>query len=80
MSSRAVAITTYDNPYDPLDDFSHWYGYDCLKGYNTCQYLARIAATASTLPDSVNEEEIESAIDEIIKYNPLKIYKKVVHE
>lgn len=71
------ALTTIDNPYDPFDDFSNWYMFDVEKGYNTCAYLARIAKTSEQLSEKENNEEIERAIDEIIKYNPLNIYVKV---
>lgn len=75
--SRAVYITTNDNPYDPVNQFKEWYMYDSLAGYQTCGYLARIAHTSDQLSDEENVEEIERAIDEIIAYNPL-IYKKIV--
>jgi len=70
-------ITTIDNPFNPFDDFTKWFLFDCEKGYNTCSYLARIAKTSDALSDAENASEIERAIDEIIKFDPLKIYKKV---
>ena len=72
-----VAITTVDNPYDPFDDFDHWYQYDMQAGYNSCAYLDRIAATSESLSDPENEDEIERAIDEIIKYDFINVYRKV---
>lgn len=75
-----VAITTIDNPYDRFDQFTSWFLYDVEKGYNTCDYLARIAKTSEQLSDKENEEEIERAIDEIIKYDFRNIYKKVKRE
>jgi hypothetical protein len=72
-----VSITTIDNPYDPIDDFDAWYRYDVDKGYNTCAYLDRIALTSSSLSEKENEEELEHAIDEIIKYDFMNLYKKV---
>ena len=72
-----VALTTIDNPYDPFTQFSDWYRYDTLHGYNSCSYLARIAKTSDSLTDFENDKEKEFAIDEIIKYDFLKIYKKV---
>lgn len=72
-----VAITTVDNPYNPLTDFDHWRLYDEVeKGYNTSGYLARIAKTSDSLSDEENDEEIERAIDEIIEFNP-GVYRKV---
>lgn len=38
---------------------------------------ARIARTSDQLSDAENEQELERAIDDIIKYDPLGIYKKV---
>lgn len=72
------ALTTFDNPYDPFDQFDSWYMFDIDKGYNSCSYLDRIAATSDQLSEQENDQEIERAIDEIIKFDSLNIYKKVV--
>lgn len=72
-----VALSTVDNPYNPLSDFSKWFLFDVEKGYNSCAYLDRIARTSNTMTDEENAEEIERAIDEIIKYDPLNRYVKV---
>ena len=70
-------LTTIDNPFDPFDQFDSWYQFDCDKGYNSCSYLSRIAHTSNQLSDAENEKEIERAIDEIIKYDFMNLYKKV---
>ena len=70
-------LTTFDNPYDPFEDFTSWLLFDNEKGYNTCNYLARIAKTSDELSDQENNKEIERAIDEIIYYEPFNMYKKV---
>ena len=75
MSS--VALTTVDNPYDPFNDFYSWFMFDESKGYHSCSYIGRIAKTSEQLSDEENDQEIEKAIDEIIKYDPLNIYIKV---
>ena len=70
-------LTTFDNPFDPFEQFTSWFLFDVEKGYNTCSYLARIL----DLPDALSEQEIaeetEKAIDNIIKYDFMNIYKKV---
>lgn len=71
-------LTTIDNPYDPFDQFDSWYEFDTEKGYNTCDYLGRIARTSDNLSDKENDEEIERAIDEIVRYDFLDLYVKVV--
>lgn len=72
----AVALTTFDNPFNPLEQFDQWFRFDEENGYHSSAYLARIARTSDQLSDVENEEEIERAIDEIIKYDFLGIYKK----
>ena len=71
------ALTTFDNPYDPFEQFTSWFLFDVEKGYNSCGYLARIARTSEQLSDEENNAEVERAIDEIIKYDFMNIYKKV---
>lgn len=78
--AKEVAITTIDNPFDPINQFDDWYNYDVMKGYNTCAYLARVAHTAESLPEETNDAETERAIDEIIANDFMNIYKKVVYE
>lgn len=70
-------LTTKDNPFDPFTDFDQWFLYDVQHGYNTCEYLSRICKTSDSLSDFENYVEIERAIDEIIKFDFLEIYKKV---
>lgn len=76
----SCAITTIDNPFDPFTQFDQWLTYDLEKGYNSCAYLARIARTSEQFSDEENEIEIERAIDEIILYDPLNIYRKVYNK
>ena len=70
-------LTTFDNPFDPFEQFTSWFLFDVEKGYNSCAYLDRIAKTSDQFTDKENEKEIERAIDEIIKYDFRNIYKKV---
>lgn len=76
MDSKAM-ITTNDNPYNPQTEFSQWYLYDVNNGYNTCAYLGRIVNDSDELSDEEKEIENEKAIDEIIKYDFMNIYKKI---
>jgi len=70
-------LTTDDNPYDPFTQFEEWFAFDEAKGYHTCSYLARIAKSSDELSQEDEDLAIEAAIDEIVKFNILGIYKKV---
>lgn len=70
-------LTTFDNPFDPFEHFTSWFLFDVEKGYNTCSYLARIVDLSEDATQKEENAEVERAIDEIIKYDFMNIYKKV---
>ena len=72
-----VALTTFDNPYNPFTQFQKWFLFDTEKGHNSCAYLARIARTNDEFTKEENDQEIERAIDEIIQYDFMNKYKKI---
>ena len=74
---KECMLTTFDNPYNPFDDFTSWFMFDIEKGYNTCSYLGRIVNLSDDLCQKEVDEEVERAIDEIIFYDFRNIYKKV---
>lgn len=77
LNMRECMLTTIDNPYDYFTDFVNWFMFDTEKGYNTCSYLARIVNLADFMSQPEINEEIERAVDEIIKYDFMNIYKKI---
>lgn len=74
---EVAMITTIDNPYDPFDQFDEWYAFDIQKGYNTCDYLARLAYTSPELSALDQSLAVETAIDRIVELNLFGLYKKV---
>ena len=80
MSNAKCMRTTTDNPFNPFEDFSSWFMFDIEKGYNTCGRLMRIANIPDDFTEQEEDEEIERAIDTIIKYDVLDIYKKVTQQ
>ena len=70
-------LSTIDNPFNPFENFDSWFLFDVEKGYNSCAYLARITKMSDEFTEDEEAEEIERAIDEIIKYDFRNIYKKV---
>ena len=75
--AKRVMLTTVDNPFNPFTQFDEWFAFDTSKGYDTCNFLAKVANTSDELPENLNELIVEEAIDEIVKYNVLGIYRKV---
>ena len=75
--ARDYKLTTFDNPYDPFDDFTKWYMYDVDNGYNTCERLAMEANISDDMTRKEEQEETIRAIDAIIFADPFNIYKKV---
>ena len=73
-------LTTFDNPFDPFEQFTSWFLFDVEKGHNTCGYLARIAE----IPDDLSQKEadmaVERAIDKIIEHDFMNKYKKVTKQ
>ena len=79
MQSRCM-LTTFDNPYNPFEQFTSWFLFDVEKGYDSCSYLGRIARTSDQLSEEENDLEVERAIDEIIKYDFRNLYKKATRQ
>ena len=74
---RRVNITTVDNPFDPFDDFDHWFQFDTEKGYYTSSKLARLTNLRNDMSEAEESEEIERAIDRLIEIDPFDMYIKV---
>lgn len=74
---KTFMLTTFDNPYNPFEEFIDWYMFDCEKGHNCSGYLDRIAKINNDMTENEKNIEIERAIDEIIKYDFQNIYRKV---
>ena len=69
------ALTTFDNPFDPFEQFTSWYMFDVEQGYNTCGKLDRIANIRDDMTQKEKDAEIKRAIDVIITNDFLNIYK-----
>ena len=70
-------LSTIDNPFNPFEDYSSWLMFDKEKGYDSAERLMRIAILTDDMTQKEENEEIERAIDEIIKYDILNVYIKV---
>lgn len=78
QKTHNAMLTTFDNPYNPFEQFHLWFMFDIQKGYNSCAYLGRIAKTSDKFSQEENEREIEHAIDEIVQNDFRNVYRKIV--
>lgn len=78
--AREYMLTTIDNPFDPFDQFDSWLQFDKEHRYNSSERLMRIAKVSDDMTQHEIDLETERAIDEIIKYDFVNIYKKAVRE
>lgn len=74
---KGYMLTTLDNPFDPFEDFTSWFMFDCEKGHNTSSRLARIAKIDPEMTQKEVEEEMDRAMNLIVKYDFEDKYIKV---
>lgn len=84
---KVVYITTEDNPWDPFSQWEEWMSYDIANGYFTNERLARLAHFSEVLPDIINDESIEEAMNLMIQNGTFNSktgsrveYKKITKE
>lgn len=83
MSNETIndcMLTTFDNPYDPFEQFEEWFLFDVEKGYNTCAYMGRLSKITDDMSQKEIDEECDRVMDQIIKYDFMNIYKKVCRD
>lgn len=77
---KISALTTKDNPYSYFDEQEEWEAYENYTGNRATKMIGRFAFTSDQLSVEDNQLEIDRAIDEIIKYDPLNIFIKETKE
>lgn len=80
MANQEKVLTTTDNPFNPFLDFLSWYSYDHQLGYDTPNYMARLARTSDELPDDDNDAEIDRVMEDIVMLNITGTYIIVTEE
>lgn len=77
-TNKECLLTTTDNPYNPFDDFKHWYLYDIQSGHNTCELVARLSFVSDEMSEKEIQNELIRVYDDIIKnVDFMGIYKKI---
>ena len=75
MSQEAM-LTTFDNPYDPFEQFTLWLMFDKEKGYNTSERLMRLANITDDMSQIEIDEEVDRAMDRLIELDFTNTFKK----
>lgn len=70
-------LTTTDNPFNPFTQWDEWFAWDARAGYHTPGYLARLVVTSDEISEADQALAIEQAMDDIVRFDPLGVYKKV---
>ena len=60
-------LTTFDNPYDPFEEFTLWDLYDKQMGYNTSERLMRLANITDDMSEVEINAEVDRAMDRLIE-------------
>lgn len=75
--AKQFALSTFDNPFNPFDDFASWLSFDKEHNYDSSERLDRIANLYDEMTEIETEMEKERAINEIIKHDFMNVYVKV---
>lgn len=75
--AKQFMLTTFDNPFDPFDDFASWLSFDKDHHHDSSELLMRFANLTDDMTDIESNNEIERAIDRIIAIDFQNIYKKI---
>lgn len=77
---QSYMLTTIDNPFDPFDDFNSWYMFDCEKHHFTSSRLMRIAHITPEMSQKEIDDELDRAMDLIVRHDPEEKYIKVLEK
>lgn len=73
-------LTTTDNPFNPITQFSEWFSWDTAQEHYTLALLARVTIPVDNLSEADQTQAIEQAIDEIIRENVSGVHIRVSAE
>lgn len=78
--SKEYMLTTFDNPFDPFEQFVLWQLFDKEKGYNSCERLMRLAHLTEDMSQKEIDEEVDRAMDVLIKNDLTNTFKRATRE
>lgn len=75
--SNECMLSTFDNPFNPFEQFNNWFMFDIEKGYYSSAKLDRLTNITDDMSEKEYNEEVERAIDAFIKLDFTNTYTKV---
>ena len=72
-----IMLTTFDNPFNPFDNFDSWLLFDKEKGYDSCERLARLLQITDDMSQVEIERERIRAIDRLIELDFTNTFTRV---
>ena len=75
-----VMLTTFDNPFNPFENFDSWLLFDKEKGYNSCERLARLLQITEDMSQVEIENERIRAIDRLIELDFTNTFTRVTRD
>ena len=70
-------LTTFDNPYNPFEQFDQWLMFDKEKGYDSCERLMRLANISDEMTQKEIDEEVDRAMDRLIDIDITNTFTKI---
>lgn len=70
-------LTTFDNPFNPFENFRDWFVFDIEKGYKCCEIVDRISNVTNEMSSTEKILAQNDAIERFIAVDPLNLYTKV---
>jgi hypothetical protein len=71
-------LTTTDNPFNPVTQFTEWDAWDRAAGHCTLALLGRVVITSDELSDADQAQAVEDAVQEIVRENASGVHRLVL--
>lgn len=78
IKNNKFFLTTFDNFFNPFEDFSSWFAFDSSRNYNSSGLLSRIASIPMGLGENLETRAIVEAMHTVARLHNFEIYKVLV--
>lgn len=75
--NEVTLVTTYDNPWDPFEEWDQWFNWDLTHGHNTCGRVASLCILGDALGEEWEAWDLERAKNDLVALFGGGLYRKV---